>query len=86
MLRRVPHVRKIFLFGSRAEKTERSRSDIDIGLLAETPVSLAVMQRLQEDLDNLETLYKFDIVDFTGRNDDFAAEAMRTIQVWYEKG
>lgn len=86
ILNRVDDVRKIFLFGSRAERTQRNRSDIDIGFIAEKPVSFAVMEKLEEDIDNLETLCKFDIVDFTDRDDEFTKEAMRTIEVWYEKG
>ncbi len=84
ILNHVDHVSKIFLFGSRAGQKNQSRSDIDIGIIAAKSIPYAVLEKLDEEIDDLETLYMFDIVDFTGRDDDFTKEALKSTETWYE--
>lgn len=49
---------KVILFGSRAKGTERERSDIDIAVCGVEDVD-----KLQEEIENIPTLYTVDIVD-----------------------
>ena len=49
---------KVILFGSRAKGTERERSDIDIAVCGVEDVD-----KLQEEIENIATLYTIDIVD-----------------------
>ena len=49
---------QVILFGSRAKGTERERSDIDIAVRGVSDI-LA----LQEEIEDISTLYKIDLVD-----------------------
>jgi len=51
---------RIFLFGSRATGDARERSDFDIGILGDKPVSLRTFYRIDDLLENIETLYRMD--------------------------
>ncbi len=81
-----PDIDKIFLFGSRARGDNRStHSDIDIGVVATKKLSLLRLARIEEALDQLQTLYTIEIVDFTQREDAFTKEALKDIEILYEK-
>ena len=49
---------KVILFGSRAKGTARERSDIDIAVSG-----VADMEKLQEEIEDIPTLYTVDLVD-----------------------
>lgn len=49
---------EVILFGSRAKGTETERSDIDIAVSGVTDID-----GLQEELEDLPTLYSIDLVD-----------------------
>lgn len=71
---------KVFLFGSRARGNYWDRSDIDIGIDRKNEISAKVKLKIEEDLDNLPTLYKFDLIDFKNVSDKFKKEALRYIE------
>ena len=82
----MPNIDKIFLFGSRARGDKRSaHSDIDIGVVATNKLGLLRLARIEEALDQIQTLYTIEIVDFTQREDTFTKEALRDIVILYEK-
>lgn len=82
----MPNIDKIFLFGSRARGDNRSaHSDIDIGVMATKKLSLLHLARIEEALDQLQTLYTVEIIDFTQREDAFTKEALKDIVILYEK-
>jgi len=77
LLRTEPTIKRIFLFGSRARKDNRTAfSDIDIGIVARRKLTFYQLARLNEALENVETLHTIEVVDFTNRADDFSREAM----------
>jgi hypothetical protein len=43
------------------------------------------LERIIAELEALPSLYRVDIVDFTGRDDDFARDALGDMKVLYEK-
>ena len=55
---------RVFLFGSRAIGNARERSDFDIGIIGDEPISLQTFYKIDDFLDSIETLYKIDFVDF----------------------
>lgn len=55
---------RVFFFGSRVKKKCNDRSDIDLGIEGQNPVSAEAWQNIKEDIDNLRTLYTIDCVDF----------------------
>jgi len=77
---------RVFYFGSRADGTAHERSDYDIGIDAGKKISAKVMIEIQEELDQLPTLLKFDWVDFYSVTDDFKQIALKQIEIIYEEG
>jgi predicted nucleotidyltransferase len=51
------------LFGSRARRDHRERSDFDLGIYGETPVPLQTFYKIGDFLDRIPTLYRIDWVD-----------------------
>lgn len=59
-MQKVYGAQEIILFGSRAKGTATERSDIDIAV---SGVVSHDIYELQEELENIPTLYKIDLVD-----------------------
>ena len=55
-------IEKAILFGSRASNTEKYNSDIDIAIVCDN--DLLFCERIKEELSNLPTLLKFDIINY----------------------
>jgi predicted nucleotidyltransferase len=73
----VPAGHEAVLFGSRATGRAHQRSDWDIGLVGEPPVTGAVLERIREGLDALPTLHTFEVVDLASAAPEFRREALR---------
>jgi predicted nucleotidyltransferase len=73
----VPSGHGVVLFGSRAGGQARPRSDWDIGVTGEPPVSGAVLERIREALDALPTLHTFEVVDLAAAPPEFRDHALR---------
>ncbi len=71
----------IFFFGSRVIGSGDERSDIDVGIQGESPVPVAVLGSIQEEIEDLNTLYKIDIVDFATVSDSFREVALQQTQI-----
>lgn len=54
---------RMFFFGSRVAGKGTDRSDIDVGIEG-PPIPAGAMLDIQEEIENLPTLYKIEIVDF----------------------
>jgi len=55
---------KIYLFGSRAREKNHERSDIDIALVADQKLDIAVIGEVREVVNATNIPYKIDVVDF----------------------
>ena len=75
---------RVVLFGSRAAGTARERSDFDVGVLGKQKLPRNIFYKIQDLLDELETLYSIDWVDFNETTEAFRVEAMKTSEVLYE--
>jgi len=53
---------RIFFFGSRVDKNNSQRSDI--GIEGPDKIPTEILIQIEEELDQLPTLYRFDLVDF----------------------
>lgn len=71
---------KVFLFGSRAKGDAWDRSDIDVGIEGDKPIPSEIKLKIEEELNNLPTLYKFDLVDFKAVSDEFKKETLKNIK------
>ena len=56
---------RVFFFGSRVAGRGTDRSDIDIGIEGPEPVPPGVKFEIEEKVEELPTLYKIEIVDFS---------------------
>lgn len=63
---------EVVLFGSRAKGTARERSDIDIAISGVSDID-----GLQEEIDDLPTLYKIDLVDLDSCGNQLLLEDIR---------
>ena len=79
-----PHQYRAFFFGSRITGTNTDRSDIDLGVEGPKHLNAAVKLSIEEALENLPTLYKFDVVDFATVREEFRKKALESIEpiVW----
>ena len=57
----VPEIEKVLIFGSRAKGTYRNGSDIDFAIWGNENSDFC---KIADDLENLPTPYKFDVVDY----------------------
>ncbi len=71
---------RIFFFGSRVEKTNTPRSDIDLGIEGPEEIPGDVRVKILEELEDLPTLYRFDLVDFKRVEAGFKKEALRSVE------
>jgi predicted nucleotidyltransferase len=57
------HGHKVYLFGSRGRGEARLRSDFDIGIDGSKPLNLSAFFGIEDSLEQIPTLYQFDLVD-----------------------
>lgn len=79
------NVRKVYLFGSRARKEEKFNSDIDLAVIFNDNDKDNFI-KLYTKLEELVTLYKFDVIDFNEVKDiKFKNEILNDGIIIYEK-
>jgi predicted nucleotidyltransferase len=74
---------KVVLFGSRARRTHRERSDFDIGVVGDEPLSLKTYYRISDFLESLPTLYRIDWVDLNRSLEKLRKNALENAVVLY---
>jgi predicted nucleotidyltransferase len=74
---------KVILFGSRASRRHREKSDFDLGIYGDTPVSLKTFYKIADFLESLPTLYRIDWVDLNRANDRLRENALGNAVVLY---
>lgn len=72
---------RVFFFGSRVSGKGDDRSDIDIGIEGREPVPDKALVEIEEEIENLPTLYKIDIVDFRQTSEKFRKVAKQHIEI-----
>lgn len=72
---------KLFIFGSQANRQELIKSDIDVGIDAGEKLDLSIISNIHIDLEDLPTLYFYDLVDFQNVRDSFKNVALQNIEV-----
>jgi uncharacterized protein len=71
---------KIFFFGSRVSGVSSERSDIDIGIEGLDKVPSDKWIAIQEEMENIPTLYKIEVIDFSRVSDKFKDVAKQHIE------
>jgi predicted nucleotidyltransferase len=72
----------IYLFGSRARKTEHSGSDIDIALDCNAPISKNSIFKIYDDLEETTIPLTVDLVDLYSASDTLKNEVKKEGIVW----
>lgn len=62
---------KVWVFGSRARKTAKKFSDLDLAIDTGKPLSLELLAKLAEEFEESALPYKVDIVDWATIDDLF---------------
>ncbi len=87
VLARYPQVEKAVLYGSRAKGNYRNGSDIDLTLYGKTDLTLRVLYRIMDDLDDLLLPYTIDLSIFNNIDDrDMVEHIQRMGITFYERG
>ena len=66
---------RLFIFGSFAKESNRSNSDLDIGIEWRKEHSHHIYRNIREDIWNLPTIRKIDLVDMSKASPDFRDES-----------
>lgn len=86
VLARYPQVDKAILYGSRAKGTYKNGSDIDLTLRGGTDLTLNVIYKILDDLDELLLPYTIDLSIFNNIGDPDVIEHIQRVGVtFYEK-
>jgi predicted nucleotidyltransferase len=87
VLRRYPQVKRAILYGSRAKGTYKKGSDIDLTLLGGADLTLNVLYKILDDLDELLLPYTIDLSIFDNIGDPEVIDHIQRVGVaFYEKG
>lgn len=70
LLQRVP-AHEVWAFGSRARRTARKFSDLDLCVVAQQPLSLSLKALLAEDFAESNLPWKVDVVDWAATSETF---------------
>ena len=68
------------IFGSRANGTAQTYSDVDLGLLGDQPINKQAYIRMVDELEESSLPYKVDVVDFATAEDSFKKIALKNYQ------
>lgn len=71
----------VFFFGSRVSGNCNERSDIDIGIEGPTRIPSSAFINILEDVENIPTMYKIEVVDFKRVPNEFRHVALKKIEV-----
>ena len=86
VLGRHPQVQQAILYGSRAKGTHKRGSDIDLTLRGGTDMTLPVLYRIMDELDDLLLPYTIELSIYANIDDpDVKAHIHRVGHVFYEQ-
>ena len=71
---------RLFLFGSRSEKKNDSYSDFDFLIKGAAVVPDKSWQRFFDAVQEIQTLFKIDLVDYMGASEDFKKVASKSLK------
>jgi predicted nucleotidyltransferase len=87
VLSRYPQVEKAILYGSRAKGNNKNGSDIDLTLRGGPDLTLNVVYKIRDDLDDLLLPYTIDLSIFNHIGDPDVIEHIQSEGVtFYQKG
>ena len=86
ILARYPQVEKAVLYGSRAKGNYRNGSDIDLTLHGDADLTVDILYKISEEIDDLLLPYTIDLSIFHNISDPDVIEHIRRVgALFYEK-
>src|SRR5574342_1424171 len=87
VLGRYPQAKQAILYGSRAKGNYKNGSDIDLTLRGGADLTLRVLYKIMDELDDLLLPYTIDLSIYANiRDPDVTAHIQRAGVTFYEKG
>jgi predicted nucleotidyltransferase len=71
---------RAFIFGSQANKTLLTRSDIDVGIISEDKITSQQFANIYAEIEELPMLYKIDLVNFKEVDAYFKSVALKNVE------
>ncbi len=71
---------KLFIFGSQVDRKEWINADIDLGIESNNPIPNDKWSKIWHGIDDLATIYTFDLVDFKKVKDSFKKVALSKVE------
>jgi predicted nucleotidyltransferase len=62
---------EVWAFGSRAKWTAKQYSDLDLAIISEEPLPIAIMAELRDSFDESDMTIKVDVVDWATTSESF---------------
>lgn len=62
---------EVWAFGSRAKRTAKHYSDLDLAIVTDRPLSLTIKAALADDFSESDLPWKVDLVDWATTSDSF---------------
>jgi predicted nucleotidyltransferase len=82
-----PQIEKVLLYGSRAKGNYKNGSDIDLTLVGGPDLTMKVLFRIMDEIDDLLLPYTFDLSIFNHISDPDVIEHIQRVGVLlYERG
>jgi|ERR1039457_6155764 predicted nucleotidyltransferase len=78
-----PQVNKAILYGSRAKGYYKTGSDIDLTLCGEVELTLGILYKIMDELDELLLPYTIDLSVFTQINDPEVIDHIRRVGITF---
>jgi len=75
---------KVYLFGSRARKSNAPCADIDLAVDSGEKISVSVINKIIEEIEEKNVPFFIDIVDLHTAGDDIKQEIMKDRVLWSE--
>lgn len=70
LLQEIPHI-EVWAFGSRARRTAKPYSDLDLAIVQEQPLSLETLANLRHAFDDSDLTIRVDVVDCASISESF---------------
>ena len=71
ILERHIHGREVWAFGSRAGGTVKPHSDLDLAIIGDSPIPIAVSAALSDDFSESDLPWRVDVVDWATTQESF---------------
>ena len=73
---------KVYLFGSRASKTNTPHSDIDLAIDNLTEIDISILGKIKDEIEESTVPFFVDVVDIHSVNDTMRKQILKHGKLW----